>query len=102
MHHDLVAFPDRLDPFPHLQHRRATLVTQQVRQELIGAFGALDLVDLGAADAAVLHLDQHLAEAQAVGRLDFRELERRMLLHQYRGLDLDREHWTAYSKKMNS
>ena len=95
MHHDLVALLDGLHAFAGLEHGAAALVAQQVGKELVRALGAFDLVDLRAADAAVVHLYKHLAESQAPRRLDFRQLEGRMLLHENGGFDLDGKHLPA-------
>jgi len=43
-------------------------MAEQVRQKLVRPLRALDLVDLGAADAAVMNLDEDLTERQRTER----------------------------------
>ena len=45
-----------------LQHHGSTLVTHEVREELVGALGSRDLAELGSADAAAVDLHEHLPD----------------------------------------
>ena len=77
--HDLVVGLDGADAFADFQHDAGPLVAQQVRQEAIGPFDAVDLADLRAADAAGEDLDQHLAHGRP-GDFDFLQHQRGLLL----------------------
>ena len=79
--HDLVVGLDRADAFADFQHDAGPLVAQQVRQEAIGPFDAVDLADLRAADAAGEDFDQHLAHGRP-GHFDFLQHQRGLLLDQ--------------------
>src|SRR2546423_1444501 len=70
VHHDAIALPDAAHARPDVQDRAGAFVPEQMRQESVRALRALDFVDLRAADAAVVHLHEHLAERQRLGQLE--------------------------------
>jgi hypothetical protein len=59
--HDLVARLDVSDEWTSFQHLSESLMSKQVRDKLVWAFGSIDLVKLSSADTTEEHLDQDLA-----------------------------------------
>ena len=92
VHHDLVRPLHRRYAFARLEYGGAALVAEQVGEKPIRALGPVDLIDLRAADPAVVDLDEHLPEAQTLGGFDLRQLQRRLLLDQDRRVDSHRKH----------
>jgi hypothetical protein len=58
-------------------------MTEQVGEKFIGPLGGFDLIDLSAANAAVMNADMDLAERKGIRRLEFGDFERSV------GLDED-------------
>ena len=84
--HHGVARLDRGHARADLDHLRRRLVAEQVRQELVGALGGGDLVELGAADRRVEHLDQDLADAERLRQRDLVDDKRLARLREDRRL----------------
>lgn len=61
-------------------------MAEEVGQKFIGALGGFDLVDLSAADAAVVNADMDLAEGKGVRHLEFGDFERSVGLDEDGGL----------------
>ena len=74
--HDAVALPDVADTRPDVFDDSASLVPEQVRQELVRPLHGVDLADLRAADPARVHAHQHLAVLEALRQIDVRDHER--------------------------
>src|SRR5213075_77565 len=74
-----------LDPGADLEHLAAALMAEQMREEAVLALAPGDLVNLLAADAAVIDLDQHLPDIE-LRQFDLVDVERRILPDQYRSL----------------
>ena len=73
---DMVAGLDAGDALPDPLDDAGALMAEEVRKEFIGALGSFDLVDLGAADSAVVNADMNLAEGQLLRHLEFGDFER--------------------------
>ena len=86
MQHHGVARLDVGDAGSGLDHRAGGLVAEQVREELVGALGRLDLVDLRAADRRVQDLHQHLADVERLGKFDLVDDQRLARLGEDGGL----------------
>ena len=73
---DMVAGLDAGDALPYPLDDAGALMAEEVRKEFVRAFGGLDLVNLGAADSAVVNADMNLAEGQLLRHLEFGDFER--------------------------
>ena len=71
MHHDLVALLYGRDAIADLLHDTAAFVAEEMRNELCVSFIALDLLQLGAANAAHKYLYEHLTSTD-LAELHFR------------------------------
>jgi hypothetical protein len=71
---DAVAGLDGGNAFADFHDGGSGFVSEQVREELVRSFGALDLIELRAADAAAQDFDQDLAKPER-RRLDFLDHE---------------------------
>ena len=76
MQNDMVPGLDAGDALPYPLDDAGALVTEEVREEFIRAFGGLDLVDLGAADSAVVKADMNLTEGKLLRHFEFGDFER--------------------------
>src|SRR5262245_25874260 len=85
MQHDTITFGDGLDARADVEHGGRPFVPQEMWKKLVRTFRALNLVDLGAADATVMNLDQHLPERQLAGQIEVRHDERFVELDENRG-----------------
>jgi len=73
---DMVAGLDAGDALPYPLDDAGALMAEEVRKEFVGAFGSLDLIDLRAADSAVMNADMDLTEGQLLRHLEFGDFER--------------------------
>jgi len=73
---DMVAGLDAGDALPYPLDDAGALVAEEVRKKFIRALGGLDLIDLGAADSAVVNADMDLTEGQLLRHLEFGDFER--------------------------
>jgi len=64
MQHHVIALGNLRHARSRLQHHPTAFVSQQVREEFVGAFYAADLADLRAADAARADFHEHLSALQ--------------------------------------
>lgn len=73
---DVIAGADSGDAFADALDDAGPLVSEEVGEKFIGALGGFDLVDLCAADAAVVQADVDLAEGKAIRHFEFGKFQR--------------------------
>lgn len=67
----MVAGADAGDALSDALDDAGAFVAEEVGKEFVRSLGRFDLVDLRAADAAVVEADMDLAEGEGVGHLEF-------------------------------
>ena len=82
---NMIARLDARHTLPYPLDDARSLVAEEVGQKFIGALGGFDLVDLSAANTAVMNADMNLAEGERVGHLEFGDFERRVGLDENGG-----------------
>ena len=83
---DMVAGLNARHSLPYPLDDARSLMAEEVGQKFIGPLGGFDLIDLSAANAAVMNADMDLAESERLGHLEFGDFERSVGLNEDGGL----------------